>query len=171
MAIEAGYWGSVAGIRAGFCNATLAITSSPSTWSPLAVRSGRHAGMTAIGVTEPCVFALARGWFIVAPITTPRAVTGVGDRNQYSRSSESAATTAGRRSAGRPLVLWNAQRRSRRPQTSFSPTANRKRARPPVGQLRLMPKRSGTAEGVGDGRCPAPVQVDHSRRRGPFSGL
>ena len=44
------------------------------------------------------------------------------------------------------------------------------RARP-LGQLRLMPKRSGAAEGVGDARGPAPVQIDHSGRRGPFSGL
>jgi hypothetical protein len=44
-------------------------------------------------------------------------------------------------------------------------------ARPPVDQLQLMPKRSGAAEGVGDGRRPAPVQIDHSGRRGPFSRL
>ena len=35
----------------------------------------------------------------------------------------------------------------------------------------LMPRRSGAAEGVGDGRRPAPVQIDDSGRRGPFSGL
>ena len=32
-------------------------------------------------------------------------------------------------------------------------------------------KRSGAAEGVGEGRRPAPVQIDDSGRRGPFSGL
>jgi hypothetical protein len=63
------------------------------------------------------------------------------------------------------LVLWIAQEGSRRPQWSFSRTANRKRAF--VCQRRLMPERSG----VGDGRRPAPVQVDHGGRRGPFSGL
>jgi len=67
------------------------------------------------------------------------------------------------------LVLWNAAMRSRRPQQSISRTADRERA--PVCQRRLMPERSGAAEGVGDGRRPAPVQIDHSRRRGPFSGL
>ena len=35
----------------------------------------------------------------------------------------------------------------------------------------LTPRRSGAAEGVGDGRRPAPVQIDDSGRRGPFSGL
>ncbi len=35
----------------------------------------------------------------------------------------------------------------------------------------LTPKRSSAAEGVGDGRRPAPVQIDDSGRRGPFSGL
>jgi hypothetical protein len=33
----------------------------------------------------------------------------------------------------------------------------------------LTLKRSGAAEGVGEGRRPAPVQVDDSGRRGPFS--
>ena len=34
-----------------------------------------------------------------------------------------------------------------------------------------MPERSGAAEGVGEGRRPARVQIDDSGRRGPFSGL
>jgi len=68
-----------------------------------------------------------------------------------------------------PLVVWIAKKRSRRPQRSISWTANRKRAS--VCQRRLMPKRSGAAEGVGDARRPAPVQIDHSGRRGPVSGL
>ena len=35
----------------------------------------------------------------------------------------------------------------------------------------LTPEGSGAAEGVRDGRRPARVQIDDSRRRGPFSGL
>ncbi len=35
----------------------------------------------------------------------------------------------------------------------------------------LRPRRSGTAQGVGAGRRPRPVQIDDSGRRGPFSGL
>ena len=52
---------------------------------------------------------------------------------------------------------------------SCSRTANRKRAS--ACQRRLLPIRSGAAEGVGDARRKAPVQIDHSGRRGPFSGL
>jgi hypothetical protein len=102
------------------------------------------------------------------PIATP-ALAGVGDR--INTHVQSAATTSAGGSTSPSLVLWIAQTRSRRPHRSISRTANRKRARPPVGQLRLMPKPSGAAKGVGDGRRPAPIQIDHSRRRGPFSGL
>ena len=35
----------------------------------------------------------------------------------------------------------------------------------------LTPKRSGAAEGVGEGRRPTPVQIDDSGRRWPFSDL
>jgi hypothetical protein len=88
---------------------------------------------------------------------------------QQSRSSKSAATSwpgsAGRR--------WCCGTRRSVPGDLSGPLHRRltASARPPVGQLRLMPKRSGAAEGVGDGRRPTPVEVDHSRRRGPFSGL
>ena len=66
--------------------------------------------------------------------------------------------------AVRVVALDERQKRSRRP--SALPFTD--------GQAQaaaLTPKRSGAAEGVGDGRCPAPVQIDHGGRRGPFSGL
>ena len=62
----------------------------------------------------PCVFAVSRGCFIHAPIATPGAVTGVDDRiNTH--------LPASRRQPRSPaigwtsLVLWIAQKRSRRP--------------------------------------------------------
>ena len=51
---------------------------------------------------------------------------------------------------------------------SCSQTAKRN-LRPYVAGIEA--KRSGAAEGVGDGPRPAPVQIDHSGRRAPFSGL
>jgi hypothetical protein len=50
-----------------------------------------------------------------------------------------------------------------------SQTAKRKRGS--VYQRHLRPRRSGTAEGVGAGRRPGPVQIADSGRCGPFSGL
>jgi hypothetical protein len=59
------------------------------------------------------------------------------------------------------------------PRRARSQTVNRRHR--PVCQNGIdaqpLTKRSGAAEGVGDGRRPAPTQVDHSGRRGPFSGL
>ena len=80
------------------------------------------------GVTGACVLAAARGCFIAAPIATPGAVTSVGDRTQNAHVLQSAATHAGRRSAGgrgccgmRRSVAGDRER-------SYSQTAKRQRA-------------------------------------------
>ena len=100
------------------------------------------------------VLAVSGGCFIAAPIATSGAVTGVGDRiNTHAPSSRRQPRWPA--IGWTPLVLWNTQ----------------KRLSGPVHRRRWMPMRSGAAEGVGDGRRPAPVQIDHGGRRGPFSGL
>ena len=130
-----------------------AVPLPATTLSPLA-RSGHGAGATAVGVTGPCVLAVPRGCFIAAPIATPGAVTGVGDRiNTHVPSSRRQPRWPA--IGWTPLVLWNTQ----------------KRLSGAVHRRRWMPMRSGAAEGVGDARRPAPVQIDHGGRRGPFSGL
>ena len=135
---------------------------------PLVDERGRETTVARIGVTGPRVFALAHGCFSVAAIATPGAPTGV--RHRINTHVHRSRPQPRRPAIGwTPLVVWIAKKRSRRPQRSISWTANRKRAS--VCQRRLMPIRSGAAEGVGDGRRPAPVQIDHSGRRGPFSGL
>jgi hypothetical protein len=94
---------------------------SPSTGSH-ELLNGKHessslagtARTAATGVTGPCVFAVSRGCFIAAPIATPGAVTGVDDRiNTHFPASRRQP----RRPAigWTPLVLWIAQKRSRRP--------------------------------------------------------
>ena len=111
--------------------------------------SGSHRG-----VTGPCVLAVSRGCFIAAPIATSGAVTGVGDRiNTHVPSSRRQPRWPA--IGWTPLVLWNTQ----------------KRLSGPVHRRRWMPMRSGAAEGVGDAPRPAPVQIDHRGRRGPFSSL
>jgi hypothetical protein len=45
------------------------------------------------------------------------------------------------------------------------------RTRVRVAAAELKPERLGAAKGVGEGRCPAPVQIDDRGRCGPFSGL
>ena len=80
--------------------------------------------------------------------------TGVGDRiNTHVPSSRRQPRWPA--IGWTPLVLWNTQ----------------KRLSGPVHRRRWMPMRSGAAEGVGEGRRPTPVQIDHGGRRGPFSGL
>ena len=134
---------------------------------PLVDERGRETTVARIGVTGPCVLAVSRGCFHAAPIATPGAATGVGDRiNTHVRRSRRQARRSA--SAWTSLLLWIAQGVPGGLERSRSRTTNRKRAS--VCQRRLMPIRSGAAEGVGDGRRPAPVQIDHSRRRGPFSG-
>ena len=112
---------------------------------------------------------VSRGCFYAAPIATRRAATGVDDRiNTHVRRSrrEPRRPTIGWRS----LVLWIAHERVPGDLSGpFHGRLDRKRAS--VCQRRLMPKRSAAAEGVGDARRPAPVQIDHSGRRGPFPGL
>jgi hypothetical protein len=133
---------------------------------PVDQRSSHEALATRSGATGSCVLAVSCGCFIAAPIARARRPASVIGINTHVRRS--------RRQPRRPaiwtsLVLSIAQEPSRRPEPSCSQIYNRKRAS--VCQRRSMPKRSGAAEGVGDGRLPLPVQVDHSRRRGPFSGL
>jgi hypothetical protein len=123
---------------------------------------------TAVGVTRPRVLGpVGRGCFIAAPIATPGSLAGVNDRiNTHVRR----CNHAGQRSAGR---RWCDGMRRNVPgdlERSCSQTANANRKPASVCQRRLMPKGSGAAEGVGDARRPAPVQIDHSGRRGPFSG-
>jgi hypothetical protein len=48
------------------------------------------------GVTGPSVLAAARGCFIVAPVATPGAVTGVGDPDDTNGSLAGVATGEGR---------------------------------------------------------------------------
>ena len=112
------------------------------------------ARIAASGVTGPCVLAVSRGCFIAAPIATSGAVTGVGDRiNTHVPSSRRQPRWPA--IGWTPLVLWNTQ----------------KRLSGPVHRRRWMPMRSGAAEGVGDAPRPAPAQIDHGGRRGPFPGL
>jgi hypothetical protein len=76
------------------------------------------------------------------------------------------ARVRGERDPTLPLDEW--QKRSRR-RSALPFTDGQAQAR--VGMsAALTPKRSGAAEGVGEGRRPAPVQIDDSGRRGPLSG-
>jgi hypothetical protein len=122
----------------------------------LCSRTSRDRVVTPSGVTQPCVLAVWRGRFNAAPIAIPGAATEVGDgtKTHVRRSPPNPCRPA----IWTSLVLRIAHERSRRPQRFLSRTASRKRAS--GRQRRLMPKRSGVAEGVGEGRRPAPVQID-----------